>query len=187
MFDVAQRPSSFGRKIRLIYQNISNVPTQNLLGRATAGTGAAEAIPLTSNLKFTSGSLDTVQGILTTSNPTFAGLLMTQAQNNATLQLQATLGGSVSDYLIQATGGIGLGQALGFYGVTAAAYRMVMTGNGNFLIGSTSEAGISVNGSIKPLGYAAADGSQGISTTVTTALLVGKTITFKNGIVTAFA
>lgn len=36
-------------------------------------------------------------------------------------------------------------------------------------------------------GYKAADTSAGISTTITTSTLVGKTITVKNGIITAFA
>mgnify|MGYP006315914979 FL=1 len=44
--------------------------------------------------------------------------------------------------------------------------------------------------SIKPLaaaGYLSSDGSAGYTGTVTTASLVGKTITIKDGIITAFA
>ena len=50
-----------------------------------------------------------------------------------------------------------------------------------------SAAKFQVNGSIHPTGYLSNDKSAGISGTLTTASLVGKTLTFKDGLITAFA
>lgn len=55
------------------------------------------------------------------------------------------------------------------------------TGTFTTLTGSTSIRALAANG------YLSSDNSAGISTTVTTASLVGKTITFKDGLITAFA
>ena len=55
------------------------------------------------------------------------------------------------------------------------------TGAFTTVTASTSIRALAVNG------YLSSDNSAGISTTVTTADLVGKTITFKDGIITAFA
>jgi len=60
----------------------------------------------------------------------------------------------------------------------------------NGFIGLTvlnSGAGVNIPGTIHATGYQSSDSSAGISTTVTTASLVGKTITIKNGLITAFA
>jgi hypothetical protein len=61
-------------------------------------------------------------------------------------------------------------------------------GGGKVGIGTTSPGTtLDVNGTIHATGYQSSDSSAGISTTVTTASLVGKTITIKNGLITAFA
>jgi hypothetical protein len=46
---------------------------------------------------------------------------------------------------------------------------------------------LEVNGDIQAGGYRSSDASAGINTTITTASLVGKTITVKNGLITGFA
>jgi len=64
-------------------------------------------------------------------------------------------------------------------------------GGGYVGIGQTDPTTITeklqVNGNVKATGYKSSDGSAGITGTMTTASLVGKTLTFKNGIVTGFA
>lgn len=80
---------------------------------------------------------------------------------------------------------------------TGAAYLPLQLGGGNANIVLTDSASTvvisgntSVAGTIRALtanGYLSNDASPGISTTVTTGSLVGKTITFKDGLVTAFA
>ena len=64
-----------------------------------------------------------------------------------------------------------------------------VAGNGgNFGVGTSSPAYLlDVNGSIHGADYYAASGNEGISTTVTSASLVGKTITIENGLITGFA
>ena len=51
----------------------------------------------------------------------------------------------------------------------------------------TALANVSSSGVVQGAGYKSSDGSAGITTTVTTASLVGKTITIKNGIITSFS
>ena len=46
---------------------------------------------------------------------------------------------------------------------------------------------LDVNGTVRATGFKSNDGSAGITTTITTASLVGKTITIKNGLITGFA
>lgn len=53
----------------------------------------------------------------------------------------------------------------------------------NYLFGGN----VSFLTSLTSANYKAADGSTGISTTITTSTLVGKTITVKNGLITGFA
>lgn len=77
----------------------------------------------------------------------------------------------VAGIILDASGHVGFGM------FPSGAYQLEMSG------GLTAPL-------IKPssaLGYKAFDGSAGITTTVTTASLVGKTITIKDGIITAFA
>lgn len=62
------------------------------------------------------------------------------------------------------------------------------TGGGYVGIGQTDPTTITeklqVNGNIKASGYKSSDGSAGINGTITTASLVGKTVTIKNGLIT---
>lgn len=66
-----------------------------------------------------------------------------------------------------------------------------MVGGGYVGIGQTDPTTITeklqVAGSVKATGYKSSDGSAGISGTMTTASLVGKTLTFKDGLITGFA
>jgi hypothetical protein len=60
---------------------------------------------------------------------------------------------------------------------TATNNYAIQTGAGKVEFGDT----------IKATGYKSSDGSAGITTTITTASLVGKTITIKNGLITGFS
>ena len=57
----------------------------------------------------------------------------------------------------------------------------------NFLGNATPAYTLDVNGDVHGTGFRSSDGSAGISTTITSASLVGKTITIKNGLITSFA
>ncbi len=62
--------------------------------------------------------------------------------------------------------------------------------NANVLIGANgvTQLTVSTDGTITPtVGYRSSDASQGIDTSITSANLVGKTITVKDGLITAFA
>jgi len=54
-------------------------------------------------------------------------------------------------------------------------------------IATDGSGNVTFNGTIMTQGYQSADGSNGDTTTVTTSLLVGKTMTFKNGLLVSFA
>jgi hypothetical protein len=54
-------------------------------------------------------------------------------------------------------------------------------------VGIDSSGNLTASGSIKGGGFNSSDGSAGITGTFTTASLVGKTVTFKNGLITGFA
>lgn len=77
-------------------------------------------------------------------------------------------------------------------------FRVVSLGDQNLIrtdaandrvgIGTASPAyKFDVNGDVRATGYRSSDASSGISTTITTGSLVGKTITVKNGLITSFA
>lgn len=66
--------------------------------------------------------------------------------------------------------------------------RMYIDNAGKVGIGNASPSQkLDVTGEIRGTGYRSSDNSAGISTTITTASLVGKTITIKNGLITGFA
>lgn len=63
----------------------------------------------------------------------------------------------------------------------------VIVGVNNTAVGTFSSTGLVVAGSIQPTSYKSSDGSTGYTGSVTTSLLVGKTITIKDGLITNFA
>ena len=101
-------------------------------------------------------------------------------------------GGGSASIVHNQTQGLQGGTTNQFYHMTATEYA----GNGTGAFARTTNAifvtptlGVAKCTSIQPAaaGYHASDGSAGITTTVTTSSLVGKTITIKDGIITGFA
>jgi len=109
----------------------------------------------------------------------------TGAQLNSSLVLIAA-GGAVNGLVLAAAAS---SAPIKFFtsGLGESNERMRIDGSGNVGIGMTPVKTLDVNGSIKGTNYYSGDGTQGIDTTITTANLVGKTITVKDGLIVGFA
>jgi hypothetical protein len=105
---------------------------------------------------------------------------------SVTKQITSTLATGTAPMVVASTTNVANLNASSLNGATFAAPGAI----GGGTAGSGAFTTVTASTSIKPLaaaGYLSSDGSAGYTGTVTTASLVGKTITIKDGIITSFA
>lgn len=178
------------------YANLLTSPVGANKGGTGVANNAASTITITGSFPLgitlsagtnvalpTAGTLSTLAGVESLSNKTLVAPALGTPVSGVATNLTGTAAGLVAGSALVAPAG----------SLTGAALNATVTGSSLTSVGVLSAltvSGAAVAGSIRPSaagGYLANDSSPGIGTTITTALLVGKTVTVKDGLITGFA
>jgi hypothetical protein len=162
------------------YSNLSQINSATLIGNPTGAGAVPSLITLTSNLKFTSTTLDTVQAIQTSSTPSFASIILSSSptinyiwtctsSSTGAGSWQAATGGSGITALTGDVTASGTGSVAATIAANAVTYAKFQQVPGLFLIGNATgstanAASVGISANLKFISSTTLDTVQSIQT-----------------------